>query len=805
MKKFLSLVLALIMTMSLVTVAGAEDFTDDASIAYEEAVDVVSAVGIVGGYEDGSFNPKGTLTRGAAAKIICNMILGPTTAAALAADAAPYSDVPANHTFAGYIAYCAKEGIVSGYADGTFRPAGTLTGYAFMKMLLGALGYDAEVEGYVGSNWSISVAKRALQLGLDDGLEGKFVGTKALTREEACLYAFNTLNAEKVTYPGKSTIIVDKVTVTTSSEASRDQAANGGYLFRDWYFDDLTDAPAHDAAGRPATTWYTSEKKTKASKVGTYADTADYVLTLEKTYTITDDDDIKKVFRDLADNDDLFNNTKTELYVNGEPRATSDTEVSDANAAGTVIELFCEDDTDGNLITNVTVLDYEIDYIDKLDTKLTKAQKEDGATVEVELKGGIDMLDVDFAGYDADTYVKDAYVLYVYNPVDKVIIASEIAEYVEGEVVQYKKSSAEVSIDGVWYDNVTGSAIKHGTEGKFYLNKADQVAAIDAVEEKSDNYAYIYELVEDKTGTNADGYTTETVTAYFVKADGTKGSAQVDADYSGGKFYYADTNIEVKEDVVIAYTMDDEYLCWATPVDGISQAGSTNLIDKENVKLGSKYVTVDTEFIFLNEDVAKGTMKVTTTTGYKSVSSDTSAKKLFVYDTDTAAVLYCFVDKKNANVDTDLYAVLLSDTPTYDVDDDDVKVYYYDVAIDGEETTLTVKFADDKIQKASVAAGQVFTYEVTEGYVSSVTPLVKTDVVAVYDDYLVLDTSGATPYYYDEETVWTITMEYTDDTHAELDSVVVDEEGSYDKDLDVYFAAGSDKKLDQVWVIEVID
>ena len=43
MKKFLSLVLALVMTMSLVTIsAGAKDFTDDDKITYEEAVAVIS-------------------------------------------------------------------------------------------------------------------------------------------------------------------------------------------------------------------------------------------------------------------------------------------------------------------------------------------------------------------------------------------------------------------------------------------------------------------------------------------------------------------------------------------------------------------------------------------------------------------------------------------------------------------------------------------------------------------------------------------------------------------------------------------
>ena len=136
MKKFLSLVLALVMTMSLVTVsAGAKDFTDDSEITYKEAVDVISALGVVDGYSDGDFRPDDVLTRGAAAKIICNLILGPTTASALSAGTAPFKDVPVTNTFAGYITYCSQQGIISGYADGTFRPTGTLTGFAFLKVM----------------------------------------------------------------------------------------------------------------------------------------------------------------------------------------------------------------------------------------------------------------------------------------------------------------------------------------------------------------------------------------------------------------------------------------------------------------------------------------------------------------------------------------------------------------------------------------------------------------------------------------------------------------------------------------------
>ena len=281
MKKFLSLVLALVMTMSLVTVsAGAKDFTDDDKITYEEAVNVISTIGVVDGYADGSFNPQGTLTRGAAAKIICNMILGPTTAAELHADTAPYKDVPTNHTFAGYIAYCAKEGIISGYADGTFRPAGTLTGYAFMKMLLGALGYDAAIEGYTGANWSINVAKQALNVGLNKSLEGDFNGIKAVNREEAALYAFNTLKSDLVEYDTTISTTINGQTVTVGNSQAKAMTWNNSatrktniedddYVqFAEQYFTKLELEKTTDAFGRPSREW-----TFKGDEIGTYVNT----------------------------------------------------------------------------------------------------------------------------------------------------------------------------------------------------------------------------------------------------------------------------------------------------------------------------------------------------------------------------------------------------------------------------------------------------------------------------------------------------------------------------------------------------
>ena len=305
MKKFLSLVLALVMAMSLVTVsAGAKDFNDGdkiSGIAYEEAVNVMSEMGIIDGYGDGNFQPQGTLTRGAAAKIIACMMLGKTTAEALGTQAAPFKDVPVGSTFAGYIAYCSESGIIDGYSDGTFRPGNSLTGFAFLKMLLTALGYDSDIEGYANNpNWTVNVAGRAKQVGLLDGNEA-FVGTRAATREEACLYAVNALQATLVEYKDKGgNITVGDISINTSASnatyvisnvydqaTSIDDTTDNGTQwtveFAEKYQPDLRLKGATDAFGRPAHTW-----TWKNNEVGTYVNYDELVA--EYTTKITGKD-----------------------------------------------------------------------------------------------------------------------------------------------------------------------------------------------------------------------------------------------------------------------------------------------------------------------------------------------------------------------------------------------------------------------------------------------------------------------------------------------------------------------------------
>ena len=818
MKKFLSLVLALVMTMSLVTVsAGAKDFTDNSKINYKEAVDVMSAAKVIDGYAEGDFRPANTLTRGAAAKIICNLILGPTTAEALVADAAPYSDVPTTNVFAGYIAYCAKEGIISGYADGTFRPAATLSGYAFMKMLLGALGYDATTEGYTGNNWSIQVAKRALNVGLSDDLKGDFNGIKAVTREEACLYAFNTLKATMVEYENNNSVTVNGITFTNKSTAKdmkNDTKTDGNIKddglmqFAEKYFSDLKGTPATDDLGHPSTKWMW-----KKDKIGTYANEADETYTLTGTYEIGTGKDYASLLavlkdEDFTDNKDLKLVKDVDVYVNGKEAAADSTEVKDAlvNAAkgGTTVELYYNDD-DKDAVDCVTILNYSIGQIKDVSTKLTKDQKDDGATSKIKVEGKW-YLDNDVVGFDSKTYVEDAYVLYILKSTTE-MSASQIAEEITGKVTAIKGSD-KATIDGTQYKYVKNAVtIDVDDEGSFYLNAAGQIAAVDT-DSKSDNYAFIYNLKKDTNKVNSDGVLADTITAYYVTTDGTKASAVVDADVetaSGEKtFYYADTKTEVESGVVIAFSINsDGELVLETEKDTINNK-ETKTIDKTH----AAGTDSDTQFIFAYADGSK--FKTSTATGYKNVS--VKDQQVCTVTNKDGDYLYVFVGVKNGTLSSDVQYAVVTDGKASKTKDGDDTFYSYDVIINGEESTLTFKTSTDpKLTKGAAYAFELDGKNVKD---NKVTQLNFAQVTAGTKNYVEV---GGTQYNLDDDVkaIYTVTLEYkTEDAYkeaiktatlglADLDSVTVSEGADIDNESWVaYNVDGSD--LDVLYVVDFV-
>ena len=722
MKKFLSLVLALVMTMSLVTVsAGAKDFSDNSKITYKEAVDVMSAVGVIDGYTDGSFNPTATLTRGAAAKIICNLILGPTTANALVADAAPYKDVPTNNTFAGYIAYCQKEGIISGYADGTFRPANSLTGYAFMKMLLGALGYDASREGYTGPNWSIAVGKRALNAGLADDLAGDFNGVKAVNREEACLYAFNMLQADMVEYEKNSTITVGNVTVTDNSAAKSkrwssssvndgniDSKGGDGYVqFAEEYFNKLVkESDIADDFGRPATKWIY-----KGVKVGTYSKTADV--------TYTENVKLGTIYADLKMSD---KDEKAVVYVDGEQAVNfanvkkgNDMKLGDVKfdasddcnvGNGTLTEVYL--DRDANEVTIVCINTYAAEINKAI--AATKSKEAYVTLTNLSDNGPARTSDE----FETTGFESDDVVLYTYAAGE--IKSVEKAESVNGalnKIVTDKKVT--IGDKDYKYSNEykNKDALNIESEYDVFLDKYGYAIYTRETEYTVADYAFLRQLQSSSKVFESDKAALLTVDAKYKSVDTKKDYDSTYPSYTTNEVQIGQTASPKAQIVIAKETSNGEYRLSSVKttnfqVDDAKFSMTSGVaqikLDPDNNK--SVYANSKTAFVVVKTDGVPGASgtKVISKTAYTGINNapTITAKNSSVTDgvdvsyycrnNGIATVMFIAVDTTKYNVTSGNQDILFfsPESASKKTEDKDDVYYTYNAVVDGKITEVKV-------------------------------------------------------------------------------------------------------------------
>ena len=681
MKKFLSLVLALVMTMSLVTVsAGAKDFTDNSKINYEEAVEVMSTLGVVGGYTDGTFKPQGTLTRGAAAKIICNLILGTTTADALTADAAPYKDVATTNVFAPYIAYCAKERIISGYADGTFRPGNTLTGYAFMKMLLGALGLQADKEGYTGPNWSISVAKRALSkdVALDNGLKGEFNGAKAATREEACLYALNMLKAGTFSYPNDNTVIVGNVSVSTSAKAEQDKKTP----YYETVFKNLHANNTSDAFGRPATRW-----DYKGVKIGTYAKTPD--LTYVGSQKINDIyADLNMSTKDITAN--LYvNGVSFDTAKNGKDAATftvskdNDTKLdklggtADKIGNGTLIEVYRNDDNN-----HVDVIAMSV-YAGKI-TDVKDATSKKDAYVVVDTDSTI----VDFNDeFETEAFAEDDVVAFTYA--DGEIQTMYKMESVSGELTK-KVIDKSLTLGDTTYKYGKEKTF-NGTSEAGLTNKSSYDVYVDAngfalyIEETGANvsdYALLLNINGDATNwINGNR-------AKLVFADGSVKTVDTDKDYSNA--YDAD---DLPLLVRVKANSDGEY-----KLSGSYESKGVPALENKKLTADGKTVNTDSKTIFVINKNGE-TAKFNVYTGIKNAPEIVDAAntaETYVYSKGGVAKVVYITGVATTNSSKDITFIAGKSASKLNAATDTAAYYVYNAVVKGEVTSVMIMAKADE-------------------------------------------------------------------------------------------------------------
>ena len=698
MKKFLSLVLALVMTMSLVSVsAGAKDFTDDSEITYKEAVDVISALGVVDGYTDGDFRPDDVLTRGAAAKIICNLILGPTTASALSAGTAPFKDVPVTNTFAGYITYCSQQGIISGYADGTFRPTGTLSGNAFMKMLLGALGYDSSIEGYTGANWQVSVIKQAMGIGLDDGND-EFVGSKAVTRQEAALYAFNMLQSTMVEYDQQNTIVVGDITINTTSsrkdvtnsDKNETIADDNKMQFAERYFSDLKLSDGTDDFARPANVW-----RLKAEKIGTYAKEADATYTskvaVDEIYADLDlGSTVDK--RDVAVYVDGVENTKVAAPVD----ITKNDDDTKFGANGVLTEVFYDDDEDSIVITLVNT------YVGTINRSVAAKGNRD-AYVEIVPEDVAPVSGIqDFE--TAESFEDDAYVLYTYSQSAEEVKSVALAEEVTGTVT--RAENADNSTDGKDKKSLTIGGTKYNASANAAGQDVGDVSVKEDYTIYLDAYGYMIYIEEiDEIGDYA------LVLATASKGDFVGNKAEL--LFTDGTTKVVDTvknyNGKINDNTIVTYRVDEDgdYTLKAVdktqttggPVDGFKLTNDKAGIatDPADTKNNEANVTSNSKTVFVVYDVNDDDY-----TAYTGIKNAPSIKADAGKDKGVEAYWYCKSGKmttvmfifpeKNVEIEDESNSMLFlaGESVSNLIHDEDGDYYEYNAIVNGKVQTVKV-------------------------------------------------------------------------------------------------------------------
>jgi len=248
LKKVLSLVLvvAMIASMLIVGAAAAEE------TQYPEAAAVISGIKVMEGDERG-MRYGDTVTREEAAAIICRLLLGNTAETlAIATTNAPFANVAATRWSAGYIAYLKGQGIISGVSATEFDPTAPVTGIAFAKMLLTAVGYGKAGE-FDGAAWDINTVTFANENGIFAGTNDLIL-TDAATREECMLYAYNALTVPTVKY---NKTFESYYTGSSALQPVTDKAELVKYSLAATKFG-LTadDKNVTDVFGRPATNFY---------------------------------------------------------------------------------------------------------------------------------------------------------------------------------------------------------------------------------------------------------------------------------------------------------------------------------------------------------------------------------------------------------------------------------------------------------------------------------------------------------------------------------------------------------------------
>lgn len=154
---------------------------------YYDAVCYAVEHGLFQGVTDTQFKPSGTMTRGMVTTVLYRLAGEPDVVYEPL-----FPDVPENRWYAEGVVWAGKNGVVSGFGDGTFLPNHSISRQQFAVILYNYMGMDWTVgdelsqfaDGGGVASWARSAMSWAVSTGIINGSNGKLRPYDTATRAE---------------------------------------------------------------------------------------------------------------------------------------------------------------------------------------------------------------------------------------------------------------------------------------------------------------------------------------------------------------------------------------------------------------------------------------------------------------------------------------------------------------------------------------------------------------------------------------------------------------------------------------------
>ncbi len=744
LKKVLALVLAFACAFTMF--AGAA-FTDSADIKVDaDVVDTLVSLGIVEGFEDGSFQPNGTVTRAQMAKMIYVLRTGNSDASAYNDEKSSFTDIN-GHWARGYIKYCQSLGIIAGKSNTKFVPNEKVSAQEAAKMLLVTLGYNAQKAGLVGTGWASKTNALADEAGLLEDVNTSF--TAACPRQYAAQLIYNAIDAKTVVlrdgeYTDETAMGVAnktigekymglKKTVGTLSSFSKTSG-------KDTYEMSLTDINENDSSTKYETSFTKVEKDYASLKYKTVKVLYKAKDDVYGVFATDDNTSTTGVLADLKMDSDKkvkLDGTKydlastTTVYVDG-VKVTNDgektikdwvTKYGDGGSnkfakpylKGTKVELLATDGSSDYSILNVTT--YEIGKVSYVGSDYINVTTKGGVATQ-----SVKRSDDDF-NYPSDIK-KDDYVVVTKegNYADKKGLI-EKATVVEGKV-QSTKGDNKVQINDNWYTMASDDVTAPKLNARVMLVVVNGYAYyVDTVTVGTDDIALLVDA-------GANSGVSSKKEARLIFADGTDKIVEIkkywEDDSTKGEVIQAGTDYlktpilvtyDVSKDVYTLTKVDaDDTAGYDTYVtvtgDSVKVDGSVTgtIASSDGAKNLSKLYFESTGIVFVRYDagVDNDDPSFKVVTGKTASNYDKSLKGALAVANKSSNTYYAqvamidFGTAKTGGSSDDNYLVALDDS--------------YTSKIDGTTYTMVKAWngSEEKVYKSedsvTLSAGDVFKY-----------------------------------------------------------------------------------------------